>query len=83
MEIIKRIEPTDYNYVLKLNEENADVLIPTDREELESLAEKAALFQLIYVDETPAGFIIPLREGLEDYWNMRILEEYLKKQKNI
>lgn len=32
MEIIKRIEPTDYNYVLKLNEENADVLIPTDRE---------------------------------------------------
>lgn len=67
MEIIKRIEPKDYNYVLKLNEENADVLIPTDREELESLAEKAALFQLIYVDETPAGFIIALREGLEDY----------------
>ena len=67
MESITRIEPTDYNYVLKLNEENADVLIPTDREELEYLAEKAALFQTIYVDEVPAGFIIALREGLEDY----------------
>ncbi|SDB61391.1 GNAT family N-acetyltransferase [Butyrivibrio sp. INlla16] len=67
MEIIKRIEPTDYNYVLKLNEENVDVLIPTDREELEYLAEKAVLFHVIYVDENPAGFIIALRDGLEDY----------------
>ena len=67
MENITRIEPKDYDYVLKLNEENVNVLIPTDREELEYLAEKAALFQTIYVDEVPAGFIIALREGLEDY----------------
>ena len=65
--MIKRIEPKDYDYVLELNEENVDVLIPTDREELKYLAEKAALFQTIYVDEVPAGFIIALREGLEDY----------------
>ncbi|WP_026665352.1 GNAT family N-acetyltransferase [Butyrivibrio sp. FC2001] len=65
--MIKRIEPKDYDYVLELNEENVDVLIPTDREELKYLAEKAALFQIIYVDEVPAGFIIALREGLEDY----------------
>jgi predicted GNAT superfamily acetyltransferase len=67
MEVIKRIEPRDYNYVLKINEENVDVLIPTDREELEYLAEKAVLFHFIYVDENPAGFIIALREGLKDY----------------
>ena len=67
MLMIKRIEPKDYDYVLKLNEENVNVLIPTDRGELEYLAEKAALFQTIYVDEVPAGFIIALREGLKDY----------------
>ncbi|WP_044915983.1 GNAT family N-acetyltransferase [Butyrivibrio sp. WCE2006] len=65
--MIKRIEPKDYLYVLKLNEENIDVLIPTDREELEYLAENAVLFHVIYVDESPAGFIIALREGLKDY----------------
>ncbi|WP_044957754.1 GNAT family N-acetyltransferase [Butyrivibrio sp. LC3010] len=67
MENITRIEPKDYDYVLKLNEENVDALIPTDRGELEYLAEKAVLFHVIYVDENPAGFIIALREGLEDY----------------
>ncbi|WP_051638811.1 GNAT family N-acetyltransferase [Butyrivibrio sp. NC2002] len=67
MENITRIEPKDYDYVLKLNEENVDVLIPTDRGELEYLAERAVLFHVIYVDENPAGFIIALREGLEDY----------------
>lgn len=67
MLMIKRIEPKVYDYILKLNEENVDVLIPTDREELEYLAEKAVLFHVIYVDENPAGFIIALREGLKDY----------------
>ncbi|WP_196814224.1 GNAT family N-acetyltransferase [Butyrivibrio sp. LC3010] len=67
MLMIKRIEPKVYDYILKLNEEYVDVLIPTDRGELEYFAEKAVLFHVIYVDESPAGFIIALREGLEDY----------------
>lgn len=39
-----------------------NVLIPMDREELGWLAEIAALFEIIYVDVLPAGFIIALRE---------------------
>lgn len=65
--MIKRIEPKDYTYVLKINEENVDVLIPMDSEELEYLNNKAALFHIIYVDGVPAGFIIALREGLKEY----------------
>ena len=42
--MIKRIEPKDYAYVLKLNEEYVDVLIPMDREELSFLEKRAAIF---------------------------------------
>lgn len=65
--MIKRIEPKDYAYVLKLNEEYVDVLIPMDRDELSFLEKRAAIFHIIYVDGAPAGFIIALREGLKEY----------------
>ena len=64
---VNRIEPKDYNYVLRLNEENIDVLIPMDIEELKYLEEKATLFHIIYTEKKPAGFIIALREGLTEY----------------
>lgn len=65
--MIKRIEPKDYAYVLKLNEEYVDVLIPMDRDKLSFLEKRAAIFHIIYVDGAPAGFIIALREGLKEY----------------
>ncbi|SEG49651.1 hypothetical protein SAMN02910276_03181 [Butyrivibrio sp. Su6] len=65
--IIKRIKPNEYSFVLELNQRYVDVLIPMDREELEWLVETAALFEIIYVDNFPAGFIIAFREGLNDY----------------
>ena len=65
--MIKRIEPKDYAYVLKLNDEYVDVLIPMDRDELSFLEKRPAIFHIIYVDGAPAGFIIALREGLKEY----------------
>lgn len=53
--MIKRIEPKDYAYVLKLNEEYVDVLIPMDRDELSFLEKRAAIFHIIYVPGVPAA----------------------------
>ena len=65
--IIRRIESKDYSFILDLNKANEDMLLPLDAEKLDFFSRKAELFLIMYADGIPAGFLIALREGLEEY----------------
>lgn len=66
-EIIKRLDNTAYDFVLKQNETHIEYLLPMDKDKLLFLNEKAELFDVIYVNDCPAGFCIAFREGVEEY----------------
>ena len=65
--LIKRIEPREYDFILDLNKANEELLLPLDREKLDFFSQNAELFLIVYADGIPAGFLIALREGLEEY----------------
>lgn len=65
--MIKRIDDKEYDFILALNEEEIESLIPMDKKALRFLVDKAELFEVIYADESPVGFMIALREGIEEY----------------
>ena len=64
---IRPFQENNEEFVLGLNKKNQEVLIPMDREELRFLHDKAELFDVVYVDDVPAGYIIALREGIQEY----------------
>lgn len=63
--ISRPIEPKDYPFVLRVNEENVEVLAPMDEEQLKYFAENAEIFNIFEVDGKPAAFIIVFREGTD------------------
>lgn len=64
---IRKAEEKDYPFILRVNEENVEVLSPMDEERLRKFAEYADLLQVAEVDGVPAAFLIALREGIEFY----------------
>lgn len=64
---IRPFQENNCEFVLRLNKENCDVLIPMDDEELRFLCDNAELFDIAYVDDVPAGYIFALREGIEEH----------------
>ena len=66
--IIRDITKEDYPFVLKLNEENVEVLSPMDDEQINYFSKHAALFKIVEVDGKRAAFLIAMREGT-DYWS--------------
>lgn len=65
--IIRRIESKDYGFILDLNKANEEMLLPLNREKLDFFSQNAELFLIAYAGGIPAGFLIALREGLEEY----------------
>lgn len=80
---IRKIEKEDYPFVLRVNEENVEVLSPMDENRLELLSSNAELALIAFVDDEAAGFLLGLREGLgfydsENYiWFSRNYPEFL------
>lgn len=64
---IRPIRACDYDFVLKTNEDNVEVLSPMDQKKLEYFEKNAELFLVAEVDFEPAAFIICMREGIESY----------------
>lgn len=81
--VIRTATPGDYPFVLKLNEENVEVLSPMDEDKLTYFAGAAELFYVAYMDGRPVAFLIALREGAEDYdsenylWFSKAYEKFL------
>lgn len=73
----------DYPFILRVNEENVEVLSPMDAERLGRLDDAAELCLVAEVDGVPAAFLIALREGVgfydsENYrWFSRNYEKFL------
>lgn len=62
---IRGAEERDRTFVLRVNEENMEVLSPMDGERLQKFAASAEQFLVAETDGQPAAFLIALREGLD------------------
>lgn len=65
--IIRPLCEKDYDFVLKTNLDNVEVLSPMDRERMLFLMPMCELFLVAEVEGKPAAFLMALREGAEDY----------------
>ena len=79
---IRKAEPSDFSYVLRLNEKDVEVLSPMDEARADYFLETSELFQIAEVDGEPAAFMIVMREGAdytsENYiWFSKQYEKFL------
>lgn len=57
----------DMDFILRVNEENVEVLSPMDRAKLAKFMDTAAMLSVAEIEGRRAAFIIVLREGLDYY----------------
>lgn len=80
---IRPAEEHDHPFILRVNQENVEVLSPMDGDRLNKLSGAAELCLVAEVDGAPAAFLIALREGVgfydsENYrWFSRNYETFL------
>lgn len=65
--LIRNAEERDYPFILRVNEENVEVLSPMDEAKLKGFAECAELLFVAEVNGKPVAFLIALREGVASY----------------
>lgn len=65
--IIRSATENDYPFILRVNEENVEVLSPMDETKLRKFAGFAHRLLVVEVDGEPAAFLIALREGVDSY----------------
>lgn len=65
--VIRPAEKSDYPFILRVNEENVEVLSPMDAEKLEYFSKCNEMLHIALVDGIPAAFLIVLREGVDSY----------------
>ena len=70
--MIRDIEQKDFDFVLRVNRENVEVLSPMDEEKLKRFVDSGELVKIAEIKEddgrcTPAAFIIALRENVSWY----------------
>ena len=80
---IRKAEEKDYPFILRVNEENVEVLSPMDEGRIRDFSEWAELFLIAEMDDEPVAFLLGLREGLAAYdsenylWFSRNYEKFL------
>ena len=75
---IRKAEEKDYPFILRVNEENVEVLSPMDESRVREFSKWSELFLIAEADGTPAAFLLALKEGLAEYDS----ENYLWFSKN-
>ena len=65
--VIRNVQDSDKEWIMELNEVNVEVLSPLDDEKYQVFLDKNDLFIVAEVDGQPAGFLVALREGVEEY----------------
>lgn len=80
---IRKAEEKDYPFILRVNEENVEVLSPMDEGRLRMFAEIADLLLVAEEEGEPRAFLIALREGVDSYdsenyrWFNKTFEKFL------
>lgn len=64
---IRDINADDFPFILKVNQENVDVLAEMNDDRLSFFKKRAELFFVVEVDGVPAAFLICLKDGIDDY----------------
>ena len=64
---IRPFQECNKDFLLNLNKKHNEVLIPMGNKELCFIYDKAELFDIAYVDGVSVGYIIALREGIQEY----------------
>ena len=75
---IRKAEEKDYPFILRVNEENVEVLSPMGEDRIREFSKWSELFLIAEVGGNPAAFLLALREGLAEYDS----ENYLWFSKN-
>lgn len=65
--VIRKAEEKDYPFLLRVNEENVEVLSPMNEDRLRKFADFSDLLVVAELDGKPAAFLIALREGVAAY----------------
>ena len=65
--VIRPVCEKDYEFVLKTNLDNVEVLSPMDKPRMMFLSSMTELFLIAEVDGHPAAFLMALREGASRY----------------
>lgn len=65
--IIRQATEDDFDFILRLNEENVEVLAPMDREKLQEFLNISTLLWIAYVGNQKAAFLIALTEDASSY----------------
>lgn len=79
--LLREVNESDYPFILRINDENVEVLSPMEETKLKKFVEFAELFLVAEVNGNPAAFLIALREGVKDYKSENYLwfsEKYSK-----
>ena len=80
---LRPAQDSDIPFILRVNEENVEVLSPMDEGKLRKFMDTAAQVLVAEADGKQAGFIVTLREGLDYYksenylWFSRNYERFL------
>lgn len=61
---IRNAEEKDYPFILRVNEENVEVLSPMDDDRIRSFSEWSELFLIAEINENPVAFLLALRGAL-------------------
>lgn len=81
--VIRPVNKLDHPFILRVNEENVEVLSPMDAEKLDYFSKCAEMLYIALVDDVPAAFLIVLREGVDSYssenyrWFSKNYEKFL------
>ena len=67
--VIRTVTKEDFPLILRLNEENVEVLSPMDEKGAALFGKWAEKFLVAEVDGRFAAFLIAFREGVDDYWS--------------
>ena len=80
---IRKAEEKDDPFILRVNEENVEVLSHMDEERIRDFSVWSELFLIAEADDEPVAFLLALREGLAEYdsenycWFGRNYEKFL------
>ena len=80
---IRKAEEKDYPFILRVNEENVEVLSPMNEDGIQNFSHWSELFLIAEVGGDPAAFLLALREGLAEYdsenycWFSKNYEKFL------
>ncbi len=65
--VIRPAVTTDFDFILRVNRENVEVLSPMNREKLQYFTQTAAAVWVATADGVPAAFLIALTEDASSY----------------